>query len=359
MLDLLGEAERLAETLDDERRLARVLAYRSRCFWWLGLPSRGVPAGERALGIGTSLGDVALEAGANYHVGLNYVAAGDFGKAIEIYRRSEATLAAIEKERFGMPGLPLVIARAWRGYSLASLGRFDEGLSTVESGVRLAESANHPYSIAAAVVGVGPVHVLQGNLTSAIQWLERSLDLARSGDFAILTALSLSFLGRALTLVERSDARQILEDAVEYSASIQFMAFHAADLAWLAYVYLKDGQLAEGMTTIERALQLATTHGQRALESEVCLVLGTMKTLSNSPHFDQAGSHFLRALSVAEEIGARPLVAHCHLGLGKLYRRTGTREQAQEHLTTATTMYREMDMRFWLEGAEAEMGELR
>jgi hypothetical protein len=38
------------------------------------------------------------------------------------------------------------------------------------------------------------------------------------------------------------------------------------------------------------------------------------------------------------------LVAHCHLGLGKLYRRTGKREQAQEHFTTATTMYREMGM---------------
>ena len=46
------------------------------------------------------------------------------------------------------------------------------------------------------------------------------------------------------------------------------------------------------------------------------------------------------------------------LGLGKLYRRTGQREQAREHLTTATTMYREMDMRFWLEQAEAEMKEL-
>ena len=54
----------------------------------------------------------------------------------------------------------------------------------------------------------------------------------------------------------------------------------------------------------------------------------------------------------------RPLVAHCHLGLGKLYRRTGKREQAQEHLTTATTMYREMGMTFWLEKAEAEMQEL-
>ena len=42
------------------------------------------------------------------------------------------------------------------------------------------------------------------------------------------------------------------------------------------------------------------------------------------------------------------------LGLGKLYRRTGKHEQAQEHLSTATTMYREMGMTYWLEQAEAE-----
>jgi len=54
----------------------------------------------------------------------------------------------------------------------------------------------------------------------------------------------------------------------------------------------------------------------------------------------------------------RPLVAHCHLGLGKLYRRTGKREQAQEHLTIATTMYREMGMTYWLEKAEAEFAAL-
>jgi uncharacterized protein HemY len=55
----------------------------------------------------------------------------------------------------------------------------------------------------------------------------------------------------------------------------------------------------------------------------------------------------------------RPLVAHCHLGLGKLSRRTGNGQQAQEHLTTAITMYREMDMRFWLGPAEAELAEVR
>jgi hypothetical protein len=59
-------------------------------------------------------------------------------------------------------------------------------------------------------------------------------------------------------------------------------------------------------------------------------------------------------MSLAEDMGMRPLVAHCHLGLGKLYRRTGKGEQALEHLATATTMYREMDMRFWLEQAEGD-----
>jgi hypothetical protein len=54
----------------------------------------------------------------------------------------------------------------------------------------------------------------------------------------------------------------------------------------------------------------------------------------------------------------RPLVAHCHLGLGKLYRRTGKREQGHEHLTTATTIYREMDMRFWMEQAEGDLRKL-
>jgi hypothetical protein len=47
----------------------------------------------------------------------------------------------------------------------------------------------------------------------------------------------------------------------------------------------------------------------------------------------------------------RPLIAHCRLRLDKLYQRMGRREEAREHVATATTMYREMDMRFWLDQA--------
>ena len=50
----------------------------------------------------------------------------------------------------------------------------------------------------------------------------------------------------------------------------------------------------------------------------------------------------------------RPLIAHCHLGLGRLYQGTGEPKRATEHFSTAATMYRDLDMSFWLERAEAE-----
>jgi hypothetical protein len=63
-------------------------------------------------------------------------------------------------------------------------------------------------------------------------------------------------------------------------------------------------------------------------------------------------------MALASELEMRPLVAHCHLGLGTLYRRIGNREQPHERLTTATTMYRDLDMQFWLQKAETEMRQL-
>jgi len=88
-------------------------------------------------------------------------------------------------------------------------------------------------------------------------------------------------------------------------------------------------------------------------------LLGEVAARRESPDVERADSHYHQALALAEELGMRPYVAHCHAGLAKLYRRSGRHGPAQEHLTTATTMYRELDMRFWLEKAEAEMEGLR
>jgi hypothetical protein len=93
---------------------------------------------------------------------------------------------------------------------------------------------------------------------------------------------------------------------------------------------------------------------ERGHEAYAIELLGEIASYPESPNEKVAQSYYCQAISLAKELGMRPLVAHCHLGLGKLYRRTGKGEQAQEHLTTATTMYREMGMTYWLEQAEAE-----
>jgi tetratricopeptide (TPR) repeat protein len=87
-------------------------------------------------------------------------------------------------------------------------------------------------------------------------------------------------------------------------------------------------------------------------------LLGDIATHPDRFDAETGKAHYRQALALAEPRGMRPLVAHCHLGLGRLYQRTGEREQAREHLTTATTMYREMDMRFWFDEAEAELAAL-
>jgi tetratricopeptide (TPR) repeat protein len=116
--------------------------------------------------------------------------------------------------------------------------------------------------------------------------------------------------------------------------------------------YLSAGRIDEAASHAREALALTRRLGARGSEADALCLAGDVASTRGA---EDAEGYYREALALAGELGMRPLAAHCHLGLGKLYARTGKREQAQEHLRTATTMYRDMDMRFWLEQAEAEM----
>ena len=111
------------------------------------------------------------------------------------------------------------------------------------------------------------------------------------------------------------------------------------------------GRIDEAAAHAREALELTRRLGARASEADALCLAGDVASTRGA---DEATGYYREALTLADALGMRPRVAHCHLGLGKLYRRTGTFELAQEHLGTATTLYREMDMPFWLEQAEVE-----
>ena len=72
-----------------------------------------------------------------------------------------------------------------------------------------------------------------------------------------------------------------------------------------------------------------------------------------------AEAHYHQALALAEELGMRPLQAHCHRGLGRLYAATGQWEVARAELSTAIEMYEAMEMTFWLPETEAWLAQVK
>ena len=118
--------------------------------------------------------------------------------------------------------------------------------------------------------------------------------------------------------------------------------------------YLVAGRISEAASQVRQVLVRAREKGQRASEADALHLGGEIAARTEPLEADAVEEQYRAAMTLAEELGMRPLVAHCHLGLGKLYQRTGKRDQAQEHLTTATTLYREMGMTYWLEKADAE-----
>ena len=121
----------------------------------------------------------------------------------------------------------------------------------------------------------------------------------------------------------------------------------------LAEAYRKSGDPERARRHAQVSLEMSRAQSQRGTEAWAWRLLGEIAAGTNPPNVPEAETTYREALTRASGLGMRPLVAHCHLGLGKLYRRTGDETKAQEHLATAATMYREMGMRFWLEQAEA------
>jgi tetratricopeptide (TPR) repeat protein len=112
---------------------------------------------------------------------------------------------------------------------------------------------------------------------------------------------------------------------------------------------LAAGRVDEAKNHAQEALALSRRLGARAGEAHALCLAGDVALAGGA---ENAEAYYREALALATELGMRPLVAHCHLGLGKLYRRTGDGVKTEEHLTTARAMYRDMDMGFWLEKAE-------
>ena len=355
MGDHLHEAEALARTLGDQHRLGRIATFMVIQCLAIGDYNEAVRFGQEALSLARILGDRSIEVIATYFLGMTHVTRGSFSDAATLLARNVALEGDLRYERFGAPAILSAVSGSWLADVLSELGRFDEAIGHAEAAVQIAEAADHPFTLSRGLFDLGRAHLRRGDLPRATRVLERALDLCRTWQIALVTPFVAASLGAAYALAGRADeALPLVAGAVEEFRSRQNHAWPALILLCAGMTYLQAGRIDEATSHAREALALARRLGARGSEAHALCLAGDVASTGGA---EDAPGYYREALALAGELGMRPLVAHCHLGLGKLSRRTGKPEQARGHLTTATTMYREMGMTYWLEKAEAEMRE--
>jgi tetratricopeptide (TPR) repeat protein len=102
----------------------------------------------------------------------------------------------------------------------------------------------------------------------------------------------------------------------------------------------------------------ARAHQERGSQAYALRLVGAIAVQREPLEREQAEARYRQALALAEELGMRPLQAHCHFGLGSLYRKIGWLEQAHAELSAAIELFRAMEMTFWLPLAEAGLAQV-
>ena len=323
----LREAEGLAEALGDPRRLAQVSLFLSRHFSGVGAHDQAIATAQRALALTTAGGDGVVPALANFYLGGAYQAQGAYRRAINCLGQTVAFLDRARcHEHFGQVYLPAVTSRGRLAMCHAELGMFAEGRVLGDAGLAIAEAAAHPGSLMWASCWVGSIALYQGDLPRALPRLERAMALCQDVDIPLFFPAMAVALGAAYTLAGRlADTVVLLTQALEQTTAPDTAGSEALCRLSLGEAQMLAGGLEEAHALVEQALALTHAHQERGNEAYALRLLGAIAARRDPPDIDVAEAHYQHALALAEELGMRPLQAHCHRGLGTLYAATGQR----------------------------------
>jgi tetratricopeptide (TPR) repeat protein len=355
-LECLREAEGLAERLGDDYRRGHVSAFMASAYAHFGELDQAVLAGNRTLEIAGRLGDVTLRMVATNALEQAHYYRGDYTRVVELAIDNLAALPAGERinEYFLDVAPPSINDRYWLMLNLAQLGRFAEATKYESEAIRFAEATQNPSMIAYLHSAAGTLHTIAGDWTTARSLVERGIAAARPANITLLLGQLIATSARVLAqLGEAGEAVNRLREGE------QLLDRHAARGYNLAWTYQALGRGALQLGLLDEARRLAdrtieTSPHHPGFAAHALHLHGDIATHPDRFDAQSGEAYYRQALALAEPRGMRPLIAHCHLGLGKLYQRTQKQEQVREHLTTAIALYRDMDMRFWLEQAQAE-----
>jgi transcriptional regulator with AAA-type ATPase domain/tetratricopeptide (TPR) repeat protein len=313
----LREAERLAISLDDQRRLAWVWTYMTIAHLFEGEPGRALAVGERALALAEKVGDVGLRASARTPLAHACRELGDLRRAIALFGEAiEALTGDLVRERLGQAMPPAFYARSMAAFCLAEVGEFAEAARLATEAATLTRSLDLPFGFALARMALGHAHLVEGRPQDAMEALTPALEVIEARGLPTWFPWAAALRGYALALSGRTQEGQaLLERGLERAAALPFRFGQSQWTAWLAHTHLLAGRVDEARRLADESLALSRRRGERSYEAWTLHIRGEIEAGGGPAAWPTARRFHLQSLALADELGMRPLAGRCRLVL--------------------------------------------
>jgi tetratricopeptide (TPR) repeat protein len=335
----LEQAQRLAETLADEPRMAQVLYWLGRLSYIRGDLQTAVMYARQSLQIADRLRDDTLAAPPVNLLGRVYFMQSDYLNASQLLARS-----AEQMRRLGNTAEEATAAGI-AGVSLGLLGEFDQALAYAEHGLRLAKDMQNPFAESAAYQYRANVHDPRGAWEQAMADCAEARRIAeRVGDLFRVYIVKF-FEGRAHTQAgDPVRGRGLLEESLTLAGQLGTTFCLAWANAYLAECLLRLDEPAVVTSLCHATIDLAEETGHTLSQTLAYRVLAEALG-AQSPADPQQSEHaMLEAIRMQQEIGVKPELARSYVRYARLLQGWGQEDQANAHLTKAISMFQEMGM---------------
>ena len=313
-------AEQLATELNDRARLGRVVSFTANCLLLLGRYEEALTTGARALEIAREIGDQRLELTTHMSTSREQC-----GRSAGIRQRSQPIAkppmewTTVRWTIFSFcAALPAARVRGQMAVVLAEVGDFDEAEAQAAKAVRRSNASNQPDAMMWSHWGYGMVMLLRGNAREAVGIFDHLLRLCKAHDLDAYLSRIMAALGCAKARSGQiRDGLQLLREAVALDRSDEARTTHAFALTALAEASLLAGDAEDALSHVTELLRQANKYRERGEEAHARWLHATILSVSGESS-DAAGTMFMDVAGIAAELGMKPLLAHCYLGLGDL-----------------------------------------
>ncbi len=348
ILSTLFEAEALAASIADPRRLAAVHTQISTALWMAGHHERALASAERALVIADEQDHFSLRLSAQFSLAVARHALGDLAGCNELLLGLTGLLTGeLELKRFGWAAYPSVLCRTFLGSSYTFAGEFAKALPHLEQGCTLADQTGHPYSQALIRMQLGHYHLTRGDAAKALAALQSATEIARNGEVLTMFAPLAAWRGVALTELGRpEEAIETIEEAVETRGVVRTSGHYGRNylLMALAFAYERAGRLGEALRQAEEAVERTQASHEYLHHGLALLRLAAVQAARGAAFFEESEARYRQALERALAQGMRPLAAECRAGLGRLLEQRRRLADAGAEWRSAAALYAEIGL---------------